>query len=103
MNDFKRYIVLDRLYNCVVSDYDALAEAEWSVDTNNDIAESPDRFVLYARATAVDVPTEVRSLLHWAIMFHLDSQPCDVEKAWLASLVPRVGEYPYGRLSKSPP
>ena len=36
----------------------------------------------------VDVPSEVRSLLHWAITFHLDSQPCDVERAWLDALPP---------------
>jgi hypothetical protein len=43
---------------------------------------------LYAALAADAVPSAVRNLIRWAIDFHLDSDPCEVERAWLASLPP---------------
>lgn len=49
MEIFEQYIVFDQLQNCVVSDHDNISDAEWSVNTNNGLTDTPTRFVIYSK------------------------------------------------------
>jgi hypothetical protein len=54
-------------------------------------------------ALAADaVPSKVRNLLRWAIDFHLEWDPCEVERAWLASLPPDADAPLPGALAAAP-
>jgi hypothetical protein len=57
---------------------------------------------LEAALAADGVPSPVRNLLRWAVDFHLDSDPCEVERAWLASLPPDADAPLPGALAAAP-
>jgi hypothetical protein len=84
-----------------------LAAKWWKASNDTPIGEPGNVFAycaaeLEAALAADAVPSKVRNLLRWAVDFHLDSDPCTVERAWLASLPPDESAPLPGALAAAP-